>query len=371
MYLEIKALDTLFFNDGKSFNSGEDNTGTSSFPPAPSVFYGALRSLYFSQNPQKLKDANTDKDPTKDLSIKGIYYRINNDVYLPLPLDIVENKNDDNDDKENFLLDIRKVEGISNKAVDYILSKDKEVEQIKGGLIPLYTMEVSYLFESKSIRERFPKDTIVKNYVITKNKKKINVLKDEVKTGIGINSDSGTTQKGMLYRYNMKRYNGSFIIDVDNLNLDIQDDLLIKLGGENKLAKVDKADFKNLENLKIETFKDLKLELGKKLKVILLTPSIFNSGVFPEFIEQRELEGIKFKLKTYSVGKPFKIGGFDIKENKPKTMYTCVPSGSVYYIELEDENQKEEFINKVYLKSISDIKAEEGFGLCIIGGWNE
>ena len=92
--IELDALDTLFFRDGKPFSMGDDVWADGIFPPSPSVFYGAIRSIYFSENIDKLElTATINNDPTKDLIIKGIFFSINEKPYFPLPMDLVKEKN--------------------------------------------------------------------------------------------------------------------------------------------------------------------------------------------------------------------------------------------------------------------------------------
>ena len=43
MIIEISALDTLFFRDGKPFSMGENHWTNSIFPPNMSTVYGADR----------------------------------------------------------------------------------------------------------------------------------------------------------------------------------------------------------------------------------------------------------------------------------------------------------------------------------------
>lgn len=42
--IEIQALGTLFFRDGKPFTMGAETYAEGIFPPLPSTIYGALRT---------------------------------------------------------------------------------------------------------------------------------------------------------------------------------------------------------------------------------------------------------------------------------------------------------------------------------------
>ena len=48
MTIQLDALDTLFFKDGKPFSLGEETWADGIFPPPPSVVYGATRTALIS-----------------------------------------------------------------------------------------------------------------------------------------------------------------------------------------------------------------------------------------------------------------------------------------------------------------------------------
>ena len=72
----LDAFDTLFFRDGKPFFMGDDTWADGIFPPPPSVISGALRTGYFSHHIDKLADAATGLDPTGQLCVTGICYKL-------------------------------------------------------------------------------------------------------------------------------------------------------------------------------------------------------------------------------------------------------------------------------------------------------
>ena len=61
------------------------------------------------------------------------------------------------------------------------------------------------------------------------------------------------------------------------------------------------------------------------------------------------------------------VGGFDIRNRRPKPTYYAVPQGSVYYFELI-EGKIEDVIEKIHGKSISEKYSEQGFGISFVGG---
>ncbi len=86
MLLEIEALDTLFFRDGKAFAAGEDVWADSAGLPSPAGIYGALRTAYAVAHgiaPEAIEER------TKDLKITGLHYAVpGKPCLLPAPLDL-------------------------------------------------------------------------------------------------------------------------------------------------------------------------------------------------------------------------------------------------------------------------------------------
>jgi len=72
MLAKITPLDIVFFRDGKPFSWGEETWAGGIFPPYPSTIYGALRTMWFSENIQEFSKANTEKDKTAKIEVKHI-----------------------------------------------------------------------------------------------------------------------------------------------------------------------------------------------------------------------------------------------------------------------------------------------------------
>jgi CRISPR-associated protein Cmr3 len=348
MKIEFKALDTLFFKDGKPFYSGEDVWGNGMFPPAPSVIYGAIRSAWFVQNDVNFDKANSDDDPTKNLKIKSIYFYCDEDnqYYFPCPLDIVESG-----DVVYSLSLVNNKEFINSSGFSYfpILDSNDKIEKEELKFIGYYDLS-EYLVKSKvNEKIRFLK---MKDFITP-----------ETKTGIARDSSTRTTREGKIYRVEMLRIDKiKFVVDFEGI--DLSDKGFLKLGAEGKVVRYES--------------KDNELDLDKKpnqsknyLKLVLTTPAIFEKGWIPSWFDEDVFEGIfngiRLKLIACYIGKPIYIGGFDIKKRKPKPMKKAVPSGSVYYFEILSGSFDDCF-KAFNFASISDLKSEEGFGISIIGG---
>jgi len=359
MIIEIEALDTLFFRDGKPFSMGEEVWADGVFPPSPSVIYGALRSAYFANNSNELDRANESDDPTSNLEITSIYYRFKNANYLPLPLDLVQIKSRSKGKKESeqtyklISLACSQDKGFySSLDMPAILRYDKEVEAIEDGIIEWSDFGAYITGHTKDLE----------------CKKFGDLIKREPKIGIGRENSTHSADEGKIYRVGMQRLNGLTIV-VEFEGLEIDKEGFLKFGGEGKAIFYKQLDEVCMGNPKIT---------GNIFKLYLSTPAIFKNGWIPGWLkEDTSKDGIKsfggiykgvtLKLLTAAIGKYTSIGGFDMKAGKPKPMRKAVPAGSVYYFEFEDCDGEKiiEIFNK---KSISDFNRKEGFGIGFVGG---
>ncbi len=349
--IEVQALDTLFFRDGKPFEMGDDNWAEGIFPPPPSVIYGALRSAYFAQHPEVMEKWKTDQDPTKDLRITGYYLKYGDKIYLPAPLDLVLNKN--YDDEHLFplrLMDVESKKVAHNYGLKYIPYFDGEAITPKG-----------YYLRDGDLKKYLQNKIDVNNGLISTNIQKM--IFNEPKIGVALNNETGSSTKGKLYRVGLNRFGEefdkdwmefkklSFIIEFEGLVLKEQEGLL-KLGAENKVANY------SVFNKEIKNFRLENAEKSNYFKIVFLTDTCSEKGNLLE---------LKNNLKIIAafVGNYISIGGWDIKEKEPKKLYKAIPAGSVFYIKSEEEISIFDLYDLLGF-SLSDVRKNKGFGLYVI-----
>jgi CRISPR-associated protein Cmr3 len=339
MTIEIEALDTFIFQDGKPFDKSGDNWGNSLVLPTPSTLYGALRATYFANHIDVLSKANEDDDPTKDLKINFIGLKYQEKLIFVMPKDCIESKG------EVKTLDLEK-NLLTNSPLKHTLSSKEEVESIDKGYLKNHNLE-RYL-SNKTIGSFEVEDSLM----IRENK-----------IGIGLNRKTKITGEGLLYRVEMLRYKELKIV-VDFNGLDLEESGFMKFGGEAKGAK-----YQQLDSLEIPQIDNISSNI---FKLYLLTPAIFDNGWYPSWINEDnnnfigEFNGFKIKLVACAMGKHQSIGGFDIKKREPKKMMKAVPMGSIYYFEIL-EGDRDKVVEAFKLSLISDYKQEEGYGLVMIG----
>ena len=360
MWIEINALDTLFFKDSKPFSMGEETWADGIFPPPPSVVYGALRSAYMSQINQNVELANEPADKSKDLVIENYCLSINNTTYYPLPLDLVLEKERSLSDKVReerknryklHALALKENKFQSSFAeISYVLTSDIEVESLNNAYISQVSLE-KYLSCSD--------DSLYAKLIDRE-------VQIEAKVGIGRNSITHTTHDSKLYRVGMRRLNDVVLLvrfrKLDNFSKEG----LIKLGGESKAARYQELS----DSLEV----DQPEQKQKRFKIYLATPALLKNGWIPEWIDPKNLRGIypgtttKVQIISAAIGKPIPIGGFDMKNKMPKPMLQAVPAGSVYYFEIVDGHSCIDYdtIKPVKFCDYSE-KINEGFGITFKG----
>ena len=150
------------------------------------------------------------------------------------------------------------------------------------------------------------------------------------------------------------------------------------LGGEQRLAMFDTLENKNF----LQCPEEVTTSIGNKktLRMIIVTPAIFNNGWLPEWLDKDTLEGtppgldtskIILKLSGACIERWKAISGWGLEKGKvgPKAIRRLVPPGSVYFFNLISGNGQE--LEKLWLKSVSDMEQDrkDGFGITLWGVW--
>lgn len=347
MIIQIDPLDTLIFRDGRPFGSDNDSWANSLVFPSLTSIYGGLRATYFAQNPEQIGFANTIDDPTKNLIVKNVFFKTKNIPLFQISKDLVMK---DKKEKNVYSLTLKENSNTSSN-LQMIFESDFDNVANANGFLSKSNFK-RYLNGDKKVQFK-PLDEFILS---------------ESKIGIGRNNNTKSVDDGKLYRIGLNRYNELKII-IDFEGMEIKDEGLMRFGGEGKGAyykKIDDIELPKCEQIENDVF-----------KLVLLTPAIFKKGWLPDFINDNNFEGefeeIKLKLIAAAVGKSEYIGGWDIKENKPKSMFKAVPAGSVYYFELQNPLDKEKVIEIFNYKSIVDMEnyKKEGYGICVVGNYKK
>lgn len=362
--IQIEAFDTLFFKDGKPFSMGEDTWADGIFPPPPSVIYGALRTTYAAAHPEGItfgKQGNVD-EKTARLEIHSIYYRINGNNYLPLPADMVEKKNKSKGTRSNeaigkkYAYNSLAFTKATSANLTSSLSSDlngffqyageEEVESVAGGLLGEENLRDYLSGSGNGFSGRLIND----------------FFETEPKIGIGRNNLTNAAADGQLYRVGMRRPNG-LDIRVTFSGLNLLEKGILKLGAEMKAAKYRQIDTDKALDLRPSTPIETQF-----LKVYLATPGLFEQG-YPD-LEKLGIAGATFLGRANS--RPIPLGGFDMKQGKPKPMLQLFPAGSVFVFELPETveltfHSQGIKANQAKNSEIARSLDRQGFGICYLG----
>jgi CRISPR-associated protein Cmr3 len=356
--IELEALDTLFFRDGKPFTMGEDTWAEGIFPPLPSVVYGALRTAYFSEDIERFKTIKK-KDDSALLRITSYCFKYGSRIYFPMPLDLIEvvSPTKNGPRKELHFLKLNKPDErsfASNMPTSHSLQPDTDnFDVVENGIVNSLDL-ANYL----AVRISSADYHSLNDFTFL-----------EPKVGIGLNKDTRTANDGQLYRVGMRRLDQlSFVVGFEFEQLD-NIPAMIRLGGEGKAVQCQSIESKEIRQ-KISI--PMPLIVGKRFKLYLATPALFTDGWKPSWMttDYSEHNGIKIRLLAAAVGKAVPVGGFDIRKSGPKAMRKAVPAGSVYYLELEHETDNTRLEELFHQKSISEIAGSQlqGFGITFVGG---
>lgn len=372
----IDAFDTLFFRDGRPFSMGDETWADGVFPPPPSVVYGALRTGYFAQHIDELASAATDADRSDDLVIRALFYRIipGNNIYFPAPLDLVERADKNNairlqetNDKRYSveLLSLTPQDGGCSSLDEHLhlLKSGNRVEAVDKGLMEISDLK-NYLIYGSKMRQGFA----------FKIRKSSDYICSESKIGIGRDDQTRTSgDSGKLYRVGMQRLSSrggasrlELAVVFDNLCL--PEHGVLRLGAEGKCVA-----FRPGSMLEFD-ISAIRRSESRRFKLYLMTPGIFDKGWVTDWMLHGAYNGIDFNLIGAAIGRSIHLGGFDMKQGKPKPMRKAVPAGSVYYFELKDGKTVGECFDPLFeafhcksLAGQSFCKNKEGYGIALLG----
>ncbi len=383
MIFEITPLDPLFFRDGRPFTMGDESAAGSFFPPMPSTVYGALRSAYIAHNgglgrfeSGEMRETVGTKESGGSFSLKGVFLRWGDEIFLPAPLDLGKNKDQRNGTGVDELL---RLSPVPRKHLPCVLSPKIKAECLllpEGG--DLVEDPTAHLISVATFRE-YQTDGASSFFGRTLG----SMVMPEPKMGIKRNADTHAAEDGFLYRVGMLRLasrnpDGSVVkaglIAVSSDVEGFPDEFMLKLGGEGRPCRARKASSYESQL----GFEELSSEVKEKIvnngrfRLYLATPAIFDKGWLPVMasIDGKEVffqDGeLRLRLLYVVLGRPQHVGGWDIQEKKPKAMRRAVPAGSVYCLEIL-EGDPAMVMERFHMANISDHLAEQGFGLTLVG----
>ena len=107
-------------------------------------------------------------------------------------------------------------------------------------------------------------------------------------------------------------------------------------------------------------------------RLLLLTPARWHGSWLPKGSQQADggwrvaFGGVHTTAVSAALGKPVRIGGWDLVNRRSKPAVACIPAGSVYYLRTDNPDE----VAGLHDRKLDGIPGS-GFGHALIGQWNE
>lgn len=397
----IDIADVVFFKDGRAIAPGSEYSASSIFPPNPVTVYGALRSAVLASDPNVDftadgfgKIANETRTLAGTITLSGEKTEVSfgtlqitgfglackkdgkTEKLYPLPGDVLASKKAT---KGKETAQVAKPVDFSRFGIRTNLPKAAKthnwVRYQEGSFFeyqPIYLAEElwqDYLLGKCEKGSRIAE--IVKDEAKREAFKPDHYFKKEPRMGIVIDANTGTVEEGKLFttpfiRPNPKNNTG-FWVSLQQHIPEKLDGNLLRIGGDGKLSSVSEIAVADDSSFIADLKKAVK-DTGK-LKLILLTPAIFENGWLPDGFDQETGQacfgGVDVNLLSTNTGRYQPMGGWDVARNCPKPTKRAVPAGSVYWIECE-KGREADLIDALHGKSICNNEDYQKQGLGII-----
>jgi CRISPR-associated protein Cmr3 len=376
----IEPCDVVFFRDDLPFGAQGTQVGRCQFPPRPSVVAGALRSKVLASEPVDL-GAFGDGGGVPDqvafeigrvlertlqpgtFSLVALhlgrsgpqgsrtdYFRVGRDLVAPGkkgegggPPQILRPSGDE------------RIPGPSSLGRLAPLAVAPGLEPVGGWLDgPTY---IRYL--AGEALEAMPVTQSV-------------ILDWDFRVGIGLDPGRRTVDEGRLFssRGALVKPGWGFVAGVEGCSL-LPTQGLIRLGGDGRMARLSEWAALALDWSSARRA----VTAAGRFRWVLQTPAIFERGWLPASMREEgewgwiyERDGLTARLVSAAITGPELAGGWDLVRRGPKPFRHMVPAGSVYWFQIE-RGSGEEAWQAFHGRSVSDERANEGFGLVHLGGW--
>lgn len=387
----FNAADSLFFGAGKPMNAGESSWIDSQFPPTGLTLQGAIRTavLYcteadikaFTYGDACLPDGGSLKteigDATKlgKLDLTGPFLHSNGELLFPAPLDLMsKNKSAEKDgcdekkeSKHHALLkpanepttcDLGKLRLPAIQGTGYKISENCYVNH----------HDMAKLLNGET-------DGIKLISLFAENSKDTALADKEPKIGLARNNKTRNYKEGMLFAIAPVRLRKdvSLHMRVQGIAPEHlpQKAFLQKLGGEGKLVGISVSH----EDITIPIARIMLDGERVRFKLVFTQPALMpvDSWLPKDFVQSAEknswtgqLNSCQIIILSACIGKPVKLGGWDLKQHQSKTHQAYIPAGSVYFCEAQAKDH--ESILKLHDTKLGD-NCEYGFGHVLVGRW--
>ena len=362
--LTFTPVDSWYFRESRPHGVAGGDRLESLFPPPVKTLTGALRTRLgdslnvdwqaFRRGEAMWRDISLnallgDNDSTGSLRFGPVQIMVGSDPLYPWPAMLME-KTGAGEKSDNCSYARLKPGSVVHCDLGRValpeLEQKKAGPDMSGGKIA----EKDYLtgpFLEQLLNGDTPGAEMAKKGIV-----RLKALFDlEPRLGIARNQAMATVEEGMLYQTSHLRLHDAVSITLslaglpeavaDQLQRDIQQSPLIRLGAEGRMAAMTMAPLK--QPLQPTAPKPKGDEQG--FMIMLLCEGDFGDishSPLPGFnrrvteqgqtVWHGELNGMAAQLHTVMAGKPVRRGGWDLKSGRPAAMKSYVPAGSCYFL---------------------------------------
>ncbi|GAA5531111.1 type III-B CRISPR module-associated protein Cmr3 [Herpetosiphon gulosus] len=210
-------------------------------------------------------------------------------------------------------------------------------------------------------------------------------LERDTRTHVGITASTQVAEDGQLFQ--TQGLNFHTLAASYSLGLWSEtpiDSAVASLGAERRLINWRQSAIPvspNFTNIHPAILNDIKQ--AKHCRIVLLTPAIWDAGFYPNKLPTFELP-ITATIKAVVNPRPEYVSGWDLQAQTPRETRRLAAAGTVLFVELAgSEAEIEQWAHQIWFHNISscdkkpkeghiaDQAAKDGFGLAVLGTWND
>lgn len=370
-WFELQPVDAWFFRDGRPSNFGEDQSDLQSlFPPSHHTIVGAIRAAlarqlgwkgYGDWSPEIKGKLGDGFDNLRPLSFVGPFLAYKRQPIFSLPRHVcgevshsVSGENDRGNKGRAFCFTPRNwlqpsTQPILCDAGEVHLPITASTSELQSDAKPLRLGDDFYVTRggmNNILQGQLPgSDDCLHS---------TSLFSFEARVGIARNPDTNTTDERAVYspRYVRLANEVSLQIGIDGLTVGLSLPSLFPLGGESRLAACEPIESPSLA---------LSTENGQL--IVLASPARFPAerwyGAGPSHAASQLNTVLKGGVKTTTIDRPLRIGGFDSRNRMPLPLIPFAPPGTVWWMEQTIQSN----LGPLFLGSHTDY----GYGLAFIG----
>lgn len=370
-WFELQPVDAWFFRDGRPSNFGEDQSDLQSlFPPSHHTIIGAIRAAlarelgwkeYGDWSPEIKGELGNGFDDLGPLSFVGPCLAYKHQPIFSLPRHVwgevsqsVRGLNDHGHKGRALCFTPRNwlhpsAQPIRCDAGEVHLPISASITELASGSKPLRVGDDFYVTcagLNRILQGQLPDSNDCLHAT--------SLFSFEARVGIARNPDTNTTDERAVYSPHYVRLANevSLQIGIDGLAAGLSLPSLFPLGGESRLAACEPIKTPSLPQ---------SAESGQL--IVLASPARFSTerwyGAGPSQAASQLNNVLEGGVKTTTIDRPLRIGGFDSRNRTPLPLIPFAPPGTVWWMDQTIQSNS----GPLFLGSHTDY----GYGLAFIG----